>query len=372
MPSTSNSESDDRDGSASRSAVMQAVRHSGVHATGLVREWGSVLVEAGHKWWNDDAPRMGAALAYYTLFSLAPLLVVAVAVAGAFFGEAAARGQLIGYLTEIVGPAGAELIQSAIASAGQPRAGVLATVGSLALSLFAASGVLNELRRGIDIAWASEPVPRASFREGVIAYLRARAWTFFIVLGVGLVLMASLVGSAFLHSWTLDPTGIGRRYYWVSNLLDVVVSISVVALLFGVLYKLLPATRVAWRDVWPGAFVGSTLFWIGHWAIGLYLRNSTVASIYGAAGSLVVIMVFAWFSALVLLFGVEICQVVAKRRGRVVSVRGRRPALATAAHATTGKHLLEEDDPHPADSHPTGPLSEKLDTKPMRLDDGWA
>jgi len=249
--------------------------------------------------WNDDyAPSMGAALSYYTLFSIAPLLLIVLAVAGLVFGEEAARGELYAELASLIGPTGAQAVQELVAHANRPAAGITAlAMGSVAL-LLGASAVFGELQNALDRIWRA---PAAKQQSGWMNILRSRLLSFGMILAVAFVLMVSLVLSAVLGA-------LGK--WWA---LDLAASLAVTTLLFALVYKIIPRVRVRWSDVWLGAAVTAALFAVGKVLIGLYLGRSSVASTFGAAGSLVVFMVWVYYSAQVFLLGAEFTRVYAAR-----------------------------------------------------------
>jgi membrane protein len=249
--------------------------------------------------WNDDyAPSMGAALSYYTLFSIAPLLLIVLAIAGLLFGEEAARGELYAELASLIGPSGAQAVQELVAHANRPVAGITAlAMGSVALFL-GASAVFGELQNALDRIWRA---PAAKQQSGWMNILRSRLLSFGMILAVAFVLMVSLVLSAVLAA-------LGK--WWA---LDLAASLALTTLLFALVYKIIPRVRIRWSDVWVGAAVTAALFALGKVLIGLYLGRSSVGSTFGAAGSLVVFMVWVYYSAQVFLLGAEFTRVYAAR-----------------------------------------------------------
>ncbi|MFY0578376.1 YihY/virulence factor BrkB family protein [Cystobacter fuscus] len=267
--------------------------------------------QAVSEWSDDNAPMFAASLSYYTLFSIAPVLVIAVSVAGMVFGEEAARGQIQAQLEDLVGRGSAEVIGQMMISARKPGAGILATTLGLVALIFGATGVFVQLQDSLNHIWNVKPKPR----NGVIAFLRSRFLSFAMVLVIGFLLLVSLVVSAVLAA-------LGA---WFSNLLpgwtvmwqgvNLLISFGVITVLFAMMYKLLPDTHVSWRDVWLGAAVTSLLFSLGKFLIGLYLGRSAVASSYGAAGSLAVVLLWVYYSAQILFLGAEFTQVYARSHG---------------------------------------------------------
>lgn len=269
----------------------------------------SLFEQTLSEWNNHDAPTQGAALAYYTVLSLAPLLVVAVSIAGMVYGEKAASGELLYQVRGLVGPGAAEVIQSILANAKSPAKGVVASgIGILTL-LFGASGVFKALRDSLNRIWGV----KLAGRRGILATVLHEFSTFGMVLGIGFLLLVSLVISAavavvgnFLH---------GRTPGAFLQAFNMVVSLIVITLLFALIYRLVPSTRIPWSDVWVGAFVTAVLFTTGKYLIGLYLGKASVGSSYGAAGSLVALLVWVYYSAQIFLFGAEFTHVYAKTQG---------------------------------------------------------
>lgn len=283
----------------------------------------ALLREAAVGWWEDDVPRMAAAVAFYTLFSFAPLVIVAIMIAGLVFGEEAAAGQLAERIEWIVGRTAGQVIEDAVANAHRPNTGVLATVVSVLISLFAATGVFNELGKALDRVWECEhrkPSSDASatVKQAALELLKARFWAFTMVVGIGLSLLLSLFASTLLAGLGRHVNWVWGEWFWLGRIVDMLLSVGFSTLAFALIFKVLPASKVAWRDLWPGAFIAAILFSVGRLLIGVYLAHSSVASVYGAAGALVVLMVWTWGSAMVLLFGAEFCQAYARRQGRLI------------------------------------------------------
>jgi membrane protein len=273
--------------------------------------------------WNEDkAPTFAASLSYYTMFSIAPVLVIAVSVAGMVFGEEAARGQIQTQLQDLVGASGAEVIGQMMISARKPSSGILATVLGVIALIFGATGVFVQLQEALNHIWHVQPKPRS----GVLNFLRSRFLSFAMVLVIGFLLLVSLVVSAALAGIGayLDQLIPGWTLLWQG--LNLLISFAVITVLFAMMYKILPDTHVAWRDVWLGAAVTSLLFSLGKLGIGLYLGRSTVSSSYGAAGSLAVVLIWVYYSAQILFLGAEFTQVYARSHGS----RAQQPATQPA------------------------------------------
>ena len=264
------------------------------------------------RWSEDKASALAAALAYYALFSLAPLVLVAVAVAGLVFGQQAAQGQLYSQLAGLIGDAGAKALQDIVANMHQQQGGgIIATIVGLATLLFGASGVFAQLQDSMNTIWKAKPPTT----NGIVEFLRVRMLSFSMVLGIGFLLLVSLILSAILaavgeYLGTFLPGGAA-----VGQALNATVSLLVVTALFALIYKLLPDTPVAWKDVWLGALVTSFLFTVGKFAIGFYLGKASVASTYGAAGSVVILLLWVYYSSLILYFGAEFTHVFSMRHG---------------------------------------------------------
>jgi membrane protein len=273
-----------------------------------VRVISSVLQEATKEWLNDKAARMGAALAFYSILSLAPLLLIAIALAGLFFDQAMAREHLLNQVSELVGSQGAEAIKVMLDS-GTKEGGKLATVLGIATLLFGASGVFGELQAAMDAVWDVKPKPMSWWDM-----LRARFLSFAMVIGVGFLLLISLVISTIIASVHTALEGRLPQFEFAWHALSSLATLMIVTLLFALIFKVLPDAKVDWRDVWGGALLTAIMFSIGKLAIGIYLGKSGLASGYGAAGSLVVLVVWVYYSSQILFFGAEITHVMARRR----------------------------------------------------------
>ena len=284
----------------------------------------ALFTDTVNEWYKHKAPRLGASLAFYTLLSLAPLLVVVVALAGAVYGEDAARGQIVSQLTDLVGRTGATAIEDVIKQANQPAVGLLATMAGLITLFFGATGVVAELRDALNTIYEI-PSPEVSGLKSALLFVRERLFSFTMVLGVGFLLLVSLAINAAI-------TAIGAWFTgWLSALVlqaaSTVVSWVIITALFAGIYKALPDVTIEWRDVLLGAAVTSLLFNLGKLGIGLYLGSSTVASAYGAAGSLVILLIWVYYSAQIFFLGAEFTQVFANRYGSQPTVRAKRALL---------------------------------------------
>ena len=275
------------------------------------------------KWTEDHAQGLGAALAFYAVFSLAPLLLIVIAIAGSVFGQEAAEGQIIGQIQGLVGEESATAIQSMIEEARKPAAGIIATVLAIVLLLLGATGVFAQLQEALNTIWRVEETPR----EGIWKILKDRFISLMAVLGTGFLLLISLVISAGLSAvgTTLEHSLPFPEF--LLQLINFFVSFAIVTVLFAMIYKLLPDISIQWSDVWIGAIITSLLFTIGKFLIGFYLGKSDVGIAYGGAGSLVVILIWVYYASQIFLFGAEFTAVYAESRGS---------RLAPLEHARTG------------------------------------
>ncbi len=245
------------------------------------------------------------------MFSLAPLLIIAIAIAGAVFGEEAARGEIVGRIQGLVGNEGATIIETAIKNANRPDLSSIASVFSIIALLFGASGVFTQLQEALNSVWKVTAKPK----QGIMGFVRKRILSFSAVLGIGFLLLVSLITSAGLSALNNYVSGMiaGFEIFW--QVLNFFVFFGIVTLLFALIYKFLPDVKMKWNDVWTGAIITSFLFEIGEFVLGVYLGKVTFGSTYGAAGSLVVLLAWVYYSAQILLFGAEFTQVYARRFG---------------------------------------------------------
>jgi membrane protein len=272
---------------------------------------GWALLKQTYKEWNaDDVPQMGAALAFYAAFSIAPLLVIALQVAAVFFGEDAARGEIERQMRVMMGPQGARAVQDMLVNANQPARGTTATAISLGVLLFAASGVFSQLQSSLNTIWKVK-----SNERSWLELIQGRFLSFAMVLVIAFLLLVSLVVSAVIDA-AMDrmPEAFDRMTRFAHQ----GVSWFVVMLLFAMCFKILPDVTVRWRDVWLGAAFTSVLFNLGRFGIGWYLGRSTMASSYGLAGSFMVLLFWVFYSAQIFFLGAEMTQVYTKQRGHRV------------------------------------------------------
>ena len=261
------------------------------------------LVKAAAAGWVDDyAQSMGAALAFYTLFSIAPLLLIVISIAGLVFGDAAARGEIFGQLQEMMGAPGALAVQGLLESVRKPAESVTATLIGSGLLLIGATTVFGELQDALDRIWRA---PERAPSSGLWGLLRARLLSFGMILGIGFLLMVSLVASATLSALRKGWHPLSSDWTMIASAVELASSFMLVTIVFAMIYKIMPRVRIAWQDVWIGAAVTALLFTIGKFLIGLYIGRSGIASGFGAAASLIVVLVWVYYSAQVFLFGAE-------------------------------------------------------------------
>ena len=286
-----------------------------------------ILKRTFNDWSEDKAPRLAAALAYYTMFSLAPLLIIAIGIAGLVFGDEAARGEIVTQVRGLLGQSGAEAVEAMIQNASQRDSGLLATVVGIAALLFGAAGLFGQLQDALNTIWEVKPKPRS----GIVALLRERLLSFGIVIIVAFLLVASLLVSAFIAGASKYMSGLlpGSDAMW--QVVELVVSVGVMTGIFALMFKYLPDAVISWRDVGVGALITAVLFTVGKFLIGLYLGRSSVSSAFGAGGSVVIVMVWVYYTAQIILFGAEFTQVWADESGsRVVPTPNAEPVTPEA------------------------------------------
>jgi membrane protein len=306
---------------------------------GKTRTWLGLSREMFESWGRADAAAQSAALAFYTIFSLAPILVVVIALAGSIWGEEAVRGQIFGQFRGMMGDEAALLVQEVLQSAGKPATRGWAMVIGLGTLLFGATGVFVQLQDSLNAVWEVTPKPGAVVKR----LLRKRLLSFTLVISLGFLLMVSLIASAALAAFTGYLQRILTIPVAALEVTNLALSFAMVTLLFTLIYRLLPDVKLDWRDVWLGAAVTAALFVVGKGLIGLYLGRTGVASAYGAAGSLVVVLSWVYYSALIFFFGAIFTRVHSRqfRDGRAEAEPGavRLPpgtAKNTAAAAKSG------------------------------------
>ena len=279
-----------------------------------VRSIFKLLQEAFKEWQEDKVSLLAAALAYYTVFSITPLLVIAIAIAGAVFGQDTAKGEIIEQINGLVGEQGAQAIEMALANANQPKLSSIASIISIVVLLVGASGVFAQLQEALNTVWNVKAKPNA----GIWGFIRKRLLSFGMVLAIGFLLLVSLVLSAMLSGVGKLQINILPGFTPLWQLLNFAVSFGFISLLFALIYYYLPDVEIRWKDVWIGAIVTALLFTVGKFLIGLYLGRGSLGSAYGAAGSLIVFLAWVFYSAQILLFGAECTQVYARKYGKKI------------------------------------------------------
>ena len=269
-----------------------------------------------NEWVEAEPFQLAAALSYYTLFSLAPLLLIAIGVAGFVFGREAAQNQIVETLQGMIGQDSAKAVQEMIqASSEKPKTGMLSTIIGFVALLFGAGGVVGQLQTSLNKMWEVTPKPG----QGIWGFLRQRFFSFAMVLAIGFLLLVSLVVTAVLSSFTSMLSSFLGDATFVAHAIDILVSFGFVTLLFALIYKYVPDVEIQWRDVWVGAALTSILFTIGKYLIGLYIGTSGVNSTFGAAGSLITILVWVYYSSLIFFLGAEFTRVYATQYGSGVA-----------------------------------------------------
>ena len=271
-----------------------------------------MLGSAARAWWDDDALRLGASLAYYTLFAIAPILLVATAIAGMVFGADAVNGEIVAQLDHLIGREGARAVQSLLEGASQRRTGILATVVGGIAFVVAATGAFLELQAALNTIWRVQVKPGVNLE----AFLIDRVRSFGLVMAIGFLLMVSLAVTAALAALNGWLAQYAPDVPLVWSGISMLVSLSVTTGLFALLFRFLPDVRLHWRDVMIGALATAVLFTFGQLLIGLYLGQSSMASTYGAAGSVMILLLWVYYSCQILLFGAEFTRVYAQREGK--------------------------------------------------------
>ena len=277
-----------------------------------LKEIWSLIKETFQDWSEDKAPRLAAALSYYTVFSLAPLLVLVIAITGFIIGNnQQIREQIITQVQSTVGAQGAEAVSTLIDNTSQPRSGIIATIIGVGTLLLGATGLFGQLQDALNTIWEVKPKEG----RGIMGMIKDRFLSFTMILGVSFLLLVSLVISAALTLINNYFTNLLGGLGILAQILNIVISIGVISLIFAMIFKILPDVEISWGDVWIGALVTAILFTIGKQLLGVYLGSSATTSAYGAAGSLVVLLLWVYYSAQILFLGAEFTQVYARRYG---------------------------------------------------------
>jgi len=270
-----------------------------------------VAKEAAGNWSSHKDSRQGAALAYYSIFSLGPIILIAVAVAGFFFGREAVSGQVASSIKDMMGDTGAKAVQAMLADAGRPRDGLLATLLGIGTLLFAAIGVVVQLKDALNTVWEVGELPG----HGVWHFIRSYIVSLAAVLALGFLLLVSLVVTAGLAA--IGKFATPQMQEWVLQLVSILVSLSVISLLFAMMFKWLPDAEIDWHDVWLGAVITAVLFEIGKAVIAFYIAKQGLDSTYGAAASIIVVLIWVYYTSQIILMGAEVTRAFAKHRGSI-------------------------------------------------------
>jgi membrane protein len=293
--------------------------------------WG-VSKGAFHEFVEDKVTRLSAALAYYALFSMAPLVIIVISIAGLFFGEQAVTGQMHDQLSDFFGDQGAQTIESMMSAARKPSSSIIASIIGIVTLLIGATGVFGQLQDALNTIWEVQPKPG----RGIKGFIKDRFLSLTMVLGIGFLLLISMVLSAGLAAFT----GVLNNRFGlppaVAHSLNIVVSMIVISLLFAMIFKFLPDVKIKWRDVWFGAIFTAFLFELGKFLLGFYLGRATTASAYGAAGSLVIVLMWVYYSSLILFFGAEVTQAYTKARGSQLVPSANAVPVTEAVRANEG------------------------------------
>ena len=276
-----------------------------------LRKIGKLLQETFQEWQEDKASRIAAALAYYTVFSLSPLLVIAIAIAGAFFGRETAQDEIIAQVTALVGEDGVKPVMMALNNMTEPKIRGIASLISIGVLLLGASGIFAQLQDALNTVWKVKPQPG----QGVLLFIRKRVSSFFMVLAIGFILILSLILSAVVSTLSRYKTDYlpGSDILWEN--LDFIVSLGLMTFIFCLMFKYVPDVKIAWKDVFVGAVITAVLFLFGKFLLGVYLSQGSLGSAYGAAGSLIVLLAWIYYSAQIILLGAEFTQVYARMYG---------------------------------------------------------
>jgi membrane protein len=320
--------------------------------TEILREWNycgflslmsakvaiALLKETYTDWNEDKAPRLGAALAYYTVFSIAPLLVVLIAVAGIFFGQEAARGQISSEISRVVGPQAAEFLEAMIEGARKPSDSIFATVIGLVTLLLGAMGVFGQLQDALNTIWEVQPKPGRTFIETI----KDRLTPFAMVIGVSFLLLTSLVATAAINALANWMNDVLPLHPILLQAINLVLGFALITVMFALIFKVLPDVKIQWHDVWIGAALTAVLFLVGQLGLAWYVGKSATSSTYGAAGSLVAVLLWVYWTSQILFFGAEFTQVYATKFGSRIEPSANAVPLTAEARANQCMTRAEE------------------------------
>jgi membrane protein len=276
-----------------------------------IKRLGKMFIKAGSHWSSDEAPVLGASLAFYTLFSLSPLLVIIISIAGLWFSHNASQ-QIFDQIGGLIGTENAHSLQKMLVQPQHQKQGIMAASVATVMLIFGATGVFVQLQNAFNHIWEVKQKPG----QGVRGFIRHRLLSFAMVLGIGFLLLVSLIVTAGMAAFGKFMTSHLGNVEWLWQILNNIVSFGVIALLFALMFKYLPDVKIDWEDVWAGAFVTALLFTMGKYLLGMYIGKSSLVSTYAAAGSLIVVLLWVYYSAQILFFGAELTQVFACESGR--------------------------------------------------------
>lgn len=302
----------------------------------MLKDIGKLFQETIRQWGEDNATRLAAALAYYTTFSIGPVLILVIAIAGLVGGREAAQTQAMDQVQALLGVQGKQFIQGMIESASHKSTGLTATIIGFITLLFGSLGAFNELQNSLDMIWGVKPRPIKKFTERIKRFAVNRLLSFSLVLGIGFLLLASLVLSAILTAFGEYLSDIWSVPSIWLQALNFVISFGIITLLFATIFKILPDVKIAWRDVWLGAIITSVLFNLGKFLIGFYLGHSNVSSTFGAAGSLAILLIWIYYSAQILFFGAEFTKVYISQYGSKVKLEADTVRISEKERAKLG------------------------------------
>lgn len=278
----------------------------------FLKETGTLFKETFTSWWARDPFRNSTVISYYTIFSLPGLGVIIINLAGYFYGEEAMTNNVSGYIEGMIGSDGATSVENIIQNAYTSGGLTLSSIVSIATLIFGATGVFYQVQQTLNIMWDVEPKPK----QQLLKFLKDRLFSFGMILTIGFLLIVSLIASSMISALSDWLAG---RFLGVADIVlkitDFVFSLAIITVLFAAMYKVLPDVKIRWKDVWMGAFLTSVLFTIAKFGLGIYFGMSNPGSVYGAAGSIILIMLWTTYSALILLFGAEFTQIYARRYG---------------------------------------------------------
>jgi membrane protein len=326
------------------------------------------LLKLSYQDWKEDrASRLSAALAYYTIFSLAPMLLIILAVTSLFWSRDAVQSQVLNQIEGLVGAEGRTFISDLLTSASSPARGIFGTIIGVVTLIFGALGVFNELHNALNTIWEveEEEETESGFLAGIKKLIFGRLLSFGMILGIGFLLLVSLVISTALSAVNETIGNAVPLSEILLQILNLIVSIGVITVLFALIFKFLPDAEIAWRDVWLGAFVTALLFSLGKFLIGLYLGNSAVASSFGAAGSLVLLLIWIYYSAQIVLFGAEFTQVYANNYGSKIVREGEENVEQSGSAAKPARQPAPGIQPQP---RLPAPAASAISTREGRLE----